>query len=559
MVRLILIILLGVSFFLGINPLYAQTGFKKDAEVELILSDGRIVTGIVKGFSESLEIKTELGFKTKFKIGELWKINYTGEKDGDYLIYEYFFVDGRVVKGRPDWGITFRIDFGDRIEQEVNLGYFGDPRVKTISLKGYGKKAEPPLEKAIEETSTPELPSKPYPPVAKTEPPKPPASKTTLKPLQKGVKCIDSEGEAAIINNDIPSAKAEALARAKWNAVEQVGGVVVKAQSVVQNMALVDDMVSKQIKGLVTGYNIKKSWQEGDVYKVIANVCVETSLADDALSLLSLNNSVAVFIPAKKPRLVSETEERHTGPSGKRETYSFRIEDEYEETNILSETIIGRLTEQGVRVIDIAPTHLTEAQLIEQAIKAGNFTSLRSLMYQSLSNILLIGKVDYTISTKKGQDIGYGISMPFNNVTTRLTYRLVAREEGSGRIIVLSAGTEEGKGMAPNIEDAAARSMKDLADRFTPVVFDKLSRYIQGITKKVRIKVLDIKDTSRLFEIKELIQNTAWVTSVEEKGLGELMVGYPENIVYLANSLSQKGFEVVDFSTSSLTLRYKPF
>jgi hypothetical protein len=375
---------------------------------------------------------------------------------------------------------------------------------------------------------------------------------------QGAVKCIDSEGEAAIFNNDIPSAKAEALARARWNAIEQVGGVLVKAQTVVQNMALVDDMVTKQIKGLVTGYNLKKSWQEGDVYKVIANVCVDASKADDALSLLSLNNSVAVFIPAKRPRLVSETEERHTGPSGKRETYGFRTEDEYEETNILSETIIGRLTEQGVRVIDVAPLHLSDAQTIEQAIKTGSFMNLRSLMYQSLSNLLLIGKVDYTISTKKGQDIGYGISMPFNNVTTRLTYRLVAKEEGSGRIIILGAGTEEGKGIAPNLEDAVARSMKDLAERFIPVVFDKLSKYIQGITKKVRIKVIDVKDTGRAFEIKDLIQNTAWVTGVEEKGLGEYMVGYPENPVYLANSLSQKGFEVVDLSTYSLTLRYRP-
>lgn len=374
---------------------------------------------------------------------------------------------------------------------------------------------------------------------------------------QEKVQCLDSEGEAAIIGNDIPAAKSEALARAKWNAIEQVAGVLVKAQTVVQNMALVDDMVNKQIKGLVTGYTVKKSWQEGDVYKVIANVCVQKSKADDAASFLSLNNSIAVFIPARKPRLVGETEERHAGPYGKKETYGFRTEDEYEETNILSETIVGRLAERGVTVIDIAPLNIGEASMIEQAIKSGNYLSLRSYMYQSLSNLLLIGKVDYTISTKKGQDIGYGISMPFNSVTTRLTYRLVARQPDTGKIIVLHAGTEEGKGLAPNVEDAVAKSMKDLAERFTPVIFDKLSKYIQGITKKVSVKVIDIKDTSTNFTVKDLIQNTAWVTEVEEKGLGEFLVGYPENTVYLANSLSQKGFEVVSFSTYSLILRFK--
>ncbi|MCX7793530.1 MAG: hypothetical protein N2257_03860 [Thermodesulfovibrionales bacterium] len=391
------------------------------------------------------------------------------------------------------------------------------------------------------------------------EPPKlpQPVLKLSQTKVTKGIKCIDSEGEAAIINNDIPSAKAEAIARAKWNAIEQVAGVQVRAQTVVQNMALVDDMVTKQIKGLVTGYTLKKGWQEDGVYKVIANVCIETSLADDAASMLGLNNSIAVFIPARKPRLVSETEERQIKGTGKRETYGFKTEDEYEESNILSETIIGRLTEKGLTVIDIAPGNITEARQVEDAIRSGNYLILKSYMYQYLSNILLIGKVDYTISTKKGQDIGYGISMPFNNVTTRLTYRIVARDPETGRIRVLAAGEEEGKGLAPNIEDAAARSMKDLAEKFTPVVFDKLSQYIQGITKRVRIRVLDIKDTGTSFAIKEIIQNTAWVTEVEEKGLGEFMIAYPENTVYLANSLSQKGFEVVDFSNYSLTLRYR--
>jgi hypothetical protein len=350
------------------------------------------------------------------------------------------------------------------------------------------------------------------------------------------IKCVNSEGEAIIINNDIPSAKVEAIARAKWNAIEQVAGVMIKAQSVVQNMALIDEMVSKQIKGLVTGYNIKRSWQEGDIYKVVANVCVETSKVNDALSLLSLNNSVAVFIIAKKSSF---------GTFGT----------EYEEANILSEAIIGKLTESEVRVIDIASLYPQEAWFIEQVMKSGNFMNLRSFMYQSLSNILLIGKVDYTISIQKGEDIGYGISMPFNSVTARLIYRLVAKKPSSEKIIILAAGVEEGKGIASNVEDAVALSMKDLAERFSPIICDKLSKYIQGITKKVRIKVLDVKDLSKTFEIKDLIQNIAWVTEVEVKGFGEFIVSYPENTIYLANSLSQKGFKIVEFGSDLIILK----
>lgn len=194
------------------------------------------------------------------------------------------------------------------------------------------------------------------------------------------VTCIDAEGEAIIINNDIPSAKAEAIARAKWAAVEQVVGVEVKARSVVQNMALVDDAVSKNIKGFVTGYKLLQQENRKDTIWVKINACIEPIKAKDAISSLALNNSVAVFIPAKKPG---------------------SIKDEYEETNILSENLIGRLTEQGYTVVDVAPTHTLEAKEVENAIKSGNFLTLRSLVYKFLSNILLIGKIDYAISTKR--------------------------------------------------------------------------------------------------------------------------------------------------------------
>ncbi|MDI6890617.1 MAG: hypothetical protein QMC83_06720 [Thermodesulfovibrionales bacterium] len=372
-----------------------------------------------------------------------------------------------------------------------------------------------------------------------------------------GPRCVDSEGEAVIVNNDIPSAKTEAIARAKWSAIEQTVGVEVKAQSIVQNMALVDDAVSKQIRGIVTGYKTLQEKNKGETFWVRINACVEPSKAREAVSSLALNNSIAVFIPARKPKVVSEAEEIYKSPHGRAERHRLATKDEYEETNILSETLIGRLTEQGYIVIDVAPTHAVDAQEIENAIKSGNFLTLRSLMYKFLSNILLISKIDYTISTRKGEDIGYGISMPFNNVTVRLTYRIVTRDS-SGKMVILTAGVEEGKGLAMNVEDATAKGMKELAEKLTPVILDKMGKYIQGIAKKVQVKVDGITDINTNFEVKEALQNIAWVTNVEEKGLGEFVVSYPENTVYLANSISQKGnFQVVNFLYYLITVKYQ--
>jgi hypothetical protein len=371
------------------------------------------------------------------------------------------------------------------------------------------------------------------------------------------VQCVDSEGEAVIVNNDKPSAKAEAVARAKWAAIEQSLGVEVKAQSVVQNFVLVDDAVSKQAKGVITGFKILNEEDKKETYFVRINACIEPANAREAVSSLALNNSIAIFLPAKKPKVVKEAEDIRTSRSGKSERHLLQTRDEHEEANILSETIIGKLAEQGYTVVDVAPSQAVDAAEIEKAMKSGNYMSLRSLMYKFLSNMLLIGKVDYSISTKKGQDVGYGISMPFNNVTVRLTYRIVTKD-ASGKQVILGAGTEEARGMASNVEDATAKGLKNLAEKFAPVVLDKVSKYIKGIAKKITVKVDGVSDVSTNFEVKDLLQNISWVTNVDEKGLGEFVVSYPENTVYLANSLGQKGvFKIEKFTPYSIKMTYQ--
>ena len=351
------------------------------------------------------------------------------------------------------------------------------------------------------------------------------------------IRCIDSEGEAVIVNNDTPSAKIEAISRAKWSAIEQVAGVDVKAQSVVQNLMLVDEAIKREIKGAVSKYNVISAKTSNDgTLLVRINACVESAKAMNAVGGLALNNALSVFI------LASDVASTGAG--------------NYQDTNLLSETLIGRLADLGYTVVDVAPTHAVDKMVIDSAIKSGKYAKLRPLMYKFLTNVLLIGKVDYTVSVKKGEDIGYGISMPFNNVTARLTYRLVTKD-ASGNMVILAAGTEQGKGLANNVEDAAAESLKDVTEKLTPVVLDKVGKHVKGVTKKVEVKVSNITQLSDNFAAKEVLQNIAWVTNVEDKGMGEFYVSYPENTIYLANSLSQKGnFKVVSFTSHLIELNY---
>jgi hypothetical protein len=351
-------------------------------------------------------------------------------------------------------------------------------------------------------------------------------------------KCIDADGEAVIVSGDVPSAKMEATARAKWSAIEKTVGTQVKAQSFVQNFTLVDDVIKTQAAGVVKSFKVLGQESKADMLTVRITACVEPTKAQEAVSMMALNNSVAVFLPARKPNAAKAT-------------------DEYMETNILSEILIGKLTDQGYTVADVAPTHAVDAAEIENAVKSGSTLAVRSMMYKFLSNVIIIGGTEYTISTKKGEDIGYGISMPFNNVTVRLTYRIVAKNNKTGTMEVLTAGTAQGKGIANNVEDAAAEGLKDLAEKFTPVVLDKVARYIRGNVKKISVKVNGVTDIDTTTEIRGLFQNIVWVSDVEEKGMGEYIISYPENTLYLANSIKQKGnFKIANFSPYSITLDY---
>ena len=363
----------------------------------------------------------------------------------------------------------------------------------------------------------------------------------SLSPAFSQSRCIDAEGEAAIVNNDVPTAKLEAVARAKWQAIEQTLGVDVKAGSFVSNFALVEDVMKTQVGGSVKKYTLLHQTEKDGVLTVKINACVEPKKAQEAIaSELALNSAIAVFIPARKPQAA-------------------RGEDVYEETNILSETLIGRLTEQNFKVVDVAPTHTLEAAEIEKAVRSGSTLAVRSMLYKFLANLAVIGRTDYTVSTKKGEDIGYGLAMPFNNVTVRLQYRLVARNNKTGNMEILAAGTEQGKGIRNSVEDAAAEALKEVAEKITPKILDKAAQYLQGNVKKIRVQISGIKDLETNMEVKGMLQNIVWVADVEEKALGEFIVTYPENSVYLANSIKQKGnFTIANFTPYSLTLTYQP-
>ena len=371
-------------------------------------------------------------------------------------------------------------------------------------------------------------------------------------------KCLETKGAAAILNNDLASAKLEASARARWEAIEKAGGVEVRSQTLVENSSLLDDLISVKARGTITSSETVAEKRESDLYTVTVKTCVEPAKATDVVASLALNNSVAVFVPARKPRSIQESESTTVTNGVRSRQSNVKTTEEQEETNVFSETLIGKLVDQGYKVTDLALNHGVDTEGVEKAMKSGNLLTMRSLVTKFMTNVVLVGKVDYTVSQRKGEDIGYEVEMPYNRVTVRLSYRLLRNDPESGGMVILGAGTAEAKGSAGSIEDAAADGLQQLTEKEVPALMERFAKHVKGVSRKITVKVEGLDGLEGTFDAKRMLNGITWVSDVEAVGLNEYLVTYPENSIYLANSLSrQPKLKLTDYSPYQIRLAYK--
>src|SRR5688572_13943142 len=78
----------------------------------------------------------------------------------------------------------------------------------------------------------------------------------------------EAEGEAAIINNDVPLAEKNAIEAAKRAAVEEVAGTLLSADTLVQNNVLISDRIYAKTAGYVRKVDVLSKSTDKGVVKV---------------------------------------------------------------------------------------------------------------------------------------------------------------------------------------------------------------------------------------------------------------------------------------------------
>jgi hypothetical protein len=344
---------------------------------------------------------------------------------------------------------------------------------------------------------------------------------------------VESTGEAAITNDDVPSARLEAVARARWEAVERVAGVETKSSSFVHDYVLLDESVIQRTTGVITDSTVISESRAGDIYTVRIRATVGEDPARRAMNQIASNMAIAVYLPM-------------IAPDG-----SIR------ETHEVTAKLIRRLIKNGYEVVDVADRGFaTTGAQWQSAVKNNDYAALRSVLYKYRTNVVLVGTLEFSQIGHKGQRDPTG-TLTFDMVAATLNYRIVSGDGTALRTILASDQLTE-KGSGQSVERAIEDALAELTNHQLTQIIDDVQRNVRARTRLVRVRVDGVDSMADDAAVRETLRGIAWVARVEAERLGEYVVEYPERTLYLAAGLNSKmGFRVADFSEYSVLARYE--
>lgn len=339
---------------------------------------------------------------------------------------------------------------------------------------------------------------------------------------------IETVGEAVIIDNDKSSAKAAALSRAKWFAVEMASPAKIKIDTVINNAELADEAVKTELSATIKSYDILEETINGNRYiiRIKADVIPETAKA--VVDGISGNTSICVMIAGIMP-----------------DSDSLLFDQPF------SSAVINQLNEKGFKV-DLIDYSKINANTFLAAFNNMADESIDKLVNSSVCRNILMGKL--TISDM-GNDVGYG-TVSFKIVSGDLNWKLV--EKQNKKINILSSGFFSGKAQGATLNIASMNIYKSMANNTAVKLVSQVSEKILGDNYKSIRVVLTGSNTAvdDLRDLKEDLKNIPFVLQIKEQNENSLVVDYPDKSYYLAVFLERNNkYKVIKLNDNELIIR----
>lgn len=339
---------------------------------------------------------------------------------------------------------------------------------------------------------------------------------------------IEIVGEALIVNNDKASAKAMALSRAKWTAVETVSPAKIKIDTIINNAELADEAVKTELSATIKSYNILEETVKENKYIIKIKAVVIPEKGENLIDRLSSDTTICVMIAGSMP-----------------ESNSLLFDQSF------SSAVINQLEEKGFNVNLVDYSQIT-AKNFKAAFNNTTYKSVDNLIKNAVCRNILLGILSII---DMGNNTGYG-TVSFKLVTGELNWKLI--EKQNNKIKILNSGFFSGRAQAATLNNAAVNIYKNMANNTAVKLVSQVSEKVLGDNyKSIRI-VLTGANTAidDLSQLKNDLKNIPFVLQVKEQDDSSLVIDYPDKAYYLAVFLEKDNkYKVTKLNDNEIIIR----
>jgi hypothetical protein len=361
-------------------------------------------------------------------------------------------------------------------------------------------------------------------------------------------KTVTAEGVAVVQQNAVDIARDAAIEDAQKRAVEQAIGIMINAQTQVENYQLISDKILSQAKGYITRYHVVSEKRDGLLLRVTITADVSLAKLSDDLSAIGI-----LMSQMHKPRTMIMVSEQNIGS----DVNAWWIGGETD-VSVVENSFMDKFTEKGFSFID----HETASRDIKvtAAYRVRELTAgqAKTLAQQTDAEVVIIGKA----VAKLYGEVGGGMKSAQADLSARAvrtdTGQVIAtstQHAASVHISDVSAGTEALRKVANLAADDMMTKILAVYTKETggtrPVVIT-----ITGLTKPQFVKFKDVLK-SQVRGIKEVHErsfaNTTAKIEVDSKSSAQT----------LSDELVLKDFgtfsvEVMNSTANTLELKVAP-
>ena len=327
---------------------------------------------------------------------------------------------------------------------------------------------------------------------------------------------VEAEGLGTILSGDVAQARDEAIIDARVRALEQAVGVLVDAETLVQNELLLAATVRNTSSGMITNYKVIEEGADasGGLYKVKISATVEKADIETGIkNNLTANMTVVVQI-----------DEDMAGEA---------VPDPLVESEV-----VEALVNAGYDVRDREQITELRRRDSELARIKGEIEEAQMIGLRFLSNLVIKGTSRTTVHENK-TDYAPDMSMP--SAHARVTCRMVEVETGR---IIGQEQLQRVKDFGQDGVDASEKALIKAAPQMVAKVMAWMtSEYLVQKMKTVTVEATDLPDMASFRKLANLVEKARWTDGVQagvfKNGGGTITLQYPEKLVYLATGIDR--------------------